>query len=55
MEDKFEQLFTERPCISCVFFKTCGDLLRTEKCEEHMTQSQYMSLGQKKKEEIFYD
>lgn len=49
-ENRFEELFTERPCISCAFFGTCGDLLRTEKCKEHMTQSQYMSLGNAKEE-----
>lgn len=55
MEDRFEQLFTERPCISCMFYGACGDLLRTEECKERMTQSQYRSLGQEKKEEIFHD
>lgn len=54
-ENRFEELFTKRPCIGCMFFGACGDLLRTEECKERMTQSQYMSLGQEKKEEIFYD
>jgi hypothetical protein len=45
-ENRFEELFTKRPCIGCMFFGACGDLLRTEECEERMTQSQYMRLGQ---------
>lgn len=52
-ENRFEELFTKRPCIGCMFFNACGDLMRTEECKERMTQSQYMSLGQEKREDQY--
>lgn len=49
-ENRFEELFTERPCISCMFYGACGDLLRTEECKERMTKSEYMKLGKTKED-----
>lgn len=49
-ESRFEELFTKRPCIGCMFFGACGDLLRTEECKERMTKSEYMNLGKTKED-----